>query len=209
MIDLKGIKNIIFDLGGVLLNLDFEATIRAFQNLGLDRAVLDKITGYADRIFYELELGETTPARFRSRVRELLNNNNISDREIDDAWCAMTLDIPGNRVKILQKLKKSFNLYLFSNTNMIHIDRLHASFKSQYGIGFTSLFLKNIYSHEIQDRKPNQSAFQKVIKITGVNPSETLFIDDLEKNIISAEGSGFRTFWLKEGTELSDVFPNN
>jgi glucose-1-phosphatase len=204
--DLTGIKNIIFDLGGVLLNLDFDASIKTFQDIGLKNEVVDYQQAYADPVFYELETGKVTPANFRERVRRILNNPHATDAEIDDAWCAVFSGIPVNRVKKIQELGKKYNLFLFSNTNHIHIKRLHAEFKAEHGIKLPSLFIESYYSHDINERKPDLSAFQKVIRLSGVKPEETLFVDDLEKNIVGAEKAGLKTFWLKKGMELSEIF---
>jgi putative hydrolase of the HAD superfamily len=204
--DLTNVKNIIFDLGNVLLNLDFDASIKAFQQLGLNKDVLDNNQAYSDPVFYELEVGKITPEVFRNRVRKVLNNPAATDRQIDDAWCAMILDIPEDRVNTVQKLRENYNVYLFSNTNKIHIDRLHPEFKKQHGIDFPSLFVKDFYSHEIHERKPDLSSFNKVIELAGINPEKTLFVDDLEKNIIGAQKAGLQTFWLKEGLKMKEVF---
>lgn len=204
--DLTNVKNIIFDLGNVLLNLDFDASIKAFQKLGLNKDVLDNNQAYSDPVFYELEVGKITPEVFRNRVRKVLNNPAATDRQIDDAWYAMILDIPADRVNTVQKLRENYNVYLFSNTNKIHIDRLHPEFKKQHGIDFPSLFVKDFYSHEIHERKPDLSSFNKVIELAGINPEKTLFVDDLEKNIIGAQKAGLQTFWLKEGLEMKEVF---
>lgn len=204
--DLTNIKNIIFDLGKVLLNLDFNASILAFQELGLQKDVLDNQHAYSDPVFYELEVGKVTPEEFCRRVRKVLNNQDATDAQIEDAWFAMILDIPASRVKVVQELAKIYNVYLFSNTNKIHIDRLHRAFKAEHGIDFPSLFVKDYYSHEIHERKPDLSSYQKVIKLSGINPEESVFIDDLEKNIIGAQQAGLKTFWLKEGMELTKIF---
>jgi len=205
-IDLTNIKNIIFDLGKVLLNLDFNASVVAFQKLGLKTDVLDNKQAYSDPVFYELEVGKVTPKEFCNRVRKVLNNQDATDLQIEDAWYSMILDVPANRVKVVQELSKSYNVYLFSNTNQIHIERLHRAFKAEHGIDFPSLFVKDYYSHEIHERKPDLSSYQKVIELAGINPEESIFIDDLEKNIIGAQQSGLKTFWLKEGIEMTDIF---
>ncbi len=205
-IDLTNIKNIIFDLGKVLLNLDFNASVVAFQKLGLKTDVLDNKQAYSDPVFYELEVGKVTPKEFCNRVRKVLNNQYATDLQIEDAWYSMILDVPANRVKVVQELSKSYNVYLFSNTNQIHIERLHRAFKAEHGIDFPSLFVKDYYSHEIHERKPDLSSYQKVIELSGINPEESIFIDDLEKNIIGAQQSGLKTFWLKEGMEMTDIF---
>lgn len=205
-IELNNIKNIIFDLGKVLLNLDFNASILAFQKLGLSKDVLDNQHAYSDPVFYELEVGKVSPEEFCARVRKVLKNQDAADNQIEDAWYAMILDIPANRVKVVQELAKNYNVYLFSNTNKIHIDRLHKAFKAEHGIDFPSLFVKDYYSHEIHERKPDISSYQKVIELSGVNPDETVFIDDLEKNILGAQKAGLKTFWLKDGMEMTEIF---
>lgn len=205
-IDLTDIKNIIFDLGKVLLNLDFDASIKAFQELGLGKDVLDNKQAYSDPVFYELEVGKVSPKVFCSKVREVLKNQSVTDLQIMDAWYAMILDIPANRVKVVQELRKKYHVYLFSNTNQIHIERLHKEFKAVYGFDFSSLFVKDYYSHEIHERKPDLSSYQKVIGLSGINPNESVFIDDLEKNIIGAQRAGLKTFWLKDGMELTSIF---
>ena len=151
--DLTNIKNIVFDLGNVLLNLDFDASLQAFAKLGAKSEVLDDKNTYSDPIFYALEVGKATPVEFRHQVRKILNNNRVSDWQNDDAWCAMIKDIPEKRVTVIQELKKNYNIYLFSNTNVIHIKRLHKDFLMQYGISFPSLFVKDFHSFEILDRK--------------------------------------------------------
>jgi len=205
-IDLQGIKNIIFDLGKVLLNLDFDASIKAFLELGLNREVLTPQQAYADPIFYNLEVGKVTPDEFRIRVRQMLQNPNLSDKQINEAWCAMILDIPEKHVRLLQKLGKKYQIFLFSNTNRIHINRLHNEFKIEHGIEFPSLFQKVFYSFEIHERKPDLASYQKVIELSGVNPAETIFIDDLEKNITGAQKAGLKTYRLNEGKDLSELF---
>lgn len=203
---LKDVRNIVFDLGNVLLNLDFEASVNAFRELGMDEKVVNSQQAYADPVFYALEVGRTTPEAFRNRVREILDNPDASDQQIDDAWCAMLRDIPASRVEVVKQLNKKFRVYLFSNTNRIHIGRLHRQFKQEHGMDFPSLFVKDFYSHELHERKPDLSSYKKMIKLSGITPAETLFIDDLEKNIRGAQDAGLMTYWLKSGMELTDLF---
>ncbi len=204
--NLTHIKNIVFDLGNVLLNLDFDASIQAFRNLGLNSEVVNRQQAYADPVFYELEVGKATPEAFRKQVRRILKNPEATDQQIDDAWCAMIRDIPAKRVEMLKMLAKNYDVYLFSNTNAIHIRRLHQEFRDIHEIEFPSLFVKDFYSHEIHERKPDLASYQKVIELSGIIPEETLFVDDLEKNISGAEKAGLKTFWLKDGMEVAEVF---
>lgn len=205
-VDLSNISSIIFDLGNVLLNLDFDASIKAFHELGLNDDLLTRQQVYADPVFYKLETGSVTEPEFRIRVRELLQNNEASDVEIDDAWSAMIKDIPEYRVDTLKELRKKYSVYLFSNTNSIHITKLLADFEKAYSFDFTSLFDGVFYSHEIQARKPDINAFEKVIEMSGVIPEKTLFVDDLEKNIEGAQNAGLKTLWLTAAMEMADLF---
>ena len=118
----------------------------------------------------------------------------------------MLLDLPEERVHLLKKLRKKFRLYLFSNTNEIHINHMHKKFRETYGFEFSTLFENDFYSHEINERKPDLESFQKVIEISGINPEKTLFIDDLEKNIIGAQQAGWKTYWLKNGQNIVELF---
>lgn len=204
--DLNNIKNIIFDLGNVLMNLNFNATINAFQKLGLNEDIIDKGHAYSDPVFYQLEIGEIGIETFCAGIRQLLKNPAATNLQIEDAWYAIIGDVPEKRVKKLQVLNQKYRVFLYSNTNKLHIDRLRVDFKTQHGIEFDSLFEQAFYSHEIHDRKPNLSSFEKVIQLSGVNPEETLFVDDLEKNIIGAQAAGLQTFWLKEGMEMAEIF---
>ncbi len=204
--ELSGIQNIVFDLGNVLLNLDFEASINAFKELGMNDAVLNMEQAYVDPVFYELEIGNISPEAFRERVREILNNPKATDHQIDDAWCAMILDVPFERVELVKELGKKFKVYLFSNTNPIHIARLHKQFHSSHGFEFSSIFVKDYYSHELHERKPDLTSYRKLIELSGIDPTKTLFIDDLEKNIRGAQNAGIKTYWLKNRTMLTDLF---
>lgn len=204
--DLTRIKNIIFDLGNVILNLDFEESIKAFKELGLKDDVLTKQSHFPDPCFYEQEVGTITPQEFRKRVVAIINNSKVTEEQVNSAWLTMVLDIPVHRVKVLQELRKKYTLYLFSNSNKIHIDKINIEFKEQYGFEFSSLFEKQFYSHEIHVRKPDLNSFEKVIQLSGVNPQETLFVDDLEANVKGAEKAGLKTFWLKNGMEMAEIF---
>jgi len=205
-IDLTNIKNIVFDLGNVLLNLDFDASIQAFLKLGLQKDVLDRQQVYSDPVFYELEVGLIKPGEFRDRIRQLLKNMGLTDQQINEAWSAMILDVPGKRIEMLKKLRENYQVYLFSNTNQIHISKLQTEFRKQHQIEFPSLFTKVFYSFEIHERKPDLISYQKLIELAGINPSETLFIDDLEKNITAAQKAGLKTFLHNVEMEITDYF---
>ncbi len=204
-INLSSVKNILFDLGKVLLNLDFQASVSAFEKLNLSAEALDIGMVFADPVFLNFETGQTTAEEFKDRVRGILNNPAATGQQIEEAWYAMVLDIPEKRVQMLKWLAENYDLFLFSNTNVIHTQRFKNEFREQYGFEFSSLFTRDFYSHDIQERKPDLSAFRKVTELSGINPEETLFIDDLKPNIDGAQKAGFKTFWLEDGMEIADL----
>lgn len=205
-IDLSNIKNIIFDLGRVIVDIHFDRTVPAFQKLGLGDDDMDYRKVAETPLFRDFEVGKSTPAEFRSGIRNFLNNPKLTDKQIDDAWYAMIGEVSSGRIETLKKLNKNYKVYLYSNTNQIHIERFHADFKEKHGIDFPSLFVKDFYSHEIRDRKPEISSYKKVIEQAGIKPEESIFIDDLEANCIAAEKAGLKSFCLKEGSEISELF---
>jgi putative hydrolase of the HAD superfamily len=199
------IRNIVFDLGGVLLDLDFAAPVEAFRRLGNESGHFDYRKAIADPVFIQFETGMISPGEFRNRVKTILNNQQAPDGEIDSAWCSMLLSVPEAKVNLLKTLGKHFRLFLFSNTNVIHISYFRKSFFSQHGIPIESLFEKTFYSHEIHDRKPLKSAFEKVTASAGIFPRETLFVDDFGQNIETARNAGFHVLHYQPGTDLAGL----
>lgn len=204
---LNGIRNIIFDLGGVLLNIAPKNTIEAFGKLGMEQLVGDKGLSYDHDIFYLMEQGKITPEEFRNGVRKLLAKE-VSDDEIDAAWTAMLLDFPAIRVELVKNLRKDFKIYLFSNTNAIHVAKYHSNFRKQHGFEVSTLFDKDFYSNEIGYRKPSAESYQEIIRLSGINPEESLFIDDSLQNVESAMASGLKGFWLEPGKTVENLFKN-
>ena len=202
---LKGVKNIIFDLGGVLLNIDPKKTIEAFSALGMEQLIGDNGLSYDHDIFYQMEQGKLTPDQFRDGVRQLLSVNK-SSAEIDTAWTAMLLDFPKIRVELLRRLRKEFKIFLFSNTNAIHVEKYHSNFRNQHGFEVSTLFEKDFYSNEIGFRKPTSESFQEIIRLSGINPSESLFIDDSPQNVEAAMASGLQGFWLQPDQKIEELF---
>jgi len=202
---LKGIKNIIFDLGGVLLNIDPKKTIEAFGQLGMPQLIGDKGLSYDHDIFYLMEQGQITPDEFRNGVRKLLLRD-FTDHQIDDAWTAMLLDFPAIRVELVKNVRKEFNIYLFSNTNAIHVAKYQANFRNQHGFEVSSLFEKAFHSNEIGYRKPTPESFQEIIRLSGIIPEESLFIDDSLQNVEAAIATGLKGFWLEPGQKVEEIF---
>lgn len=202
---LSGVKNIIFDLGGVLLNIDPKKTIEAFGRLGMKQLIGDKGLSYDHDIFYLMEQGKVTPEEFRNGVRQLIPAE-VTDDQIDAAWTAMLLDFPANRVELVKNLRNKYKIYLFSNTNAIHVAKYQANFKSQHGFDVSSLFEIDFYSNEIGYRKPSPESFQEIIRLSEINPEESIFIDDSLPNVEAAIGCGLKGYWLEPGQKIEEVF---
>ena len=193
---LTGIKNIIFDMGGVIININYHLTAQAFEKLGVNG--FDKIFAQVQQMGFidDFEMGKVSPAEFRNLIREATNQN-FSDAQIDKAWNSLILDMPLSRIRILEKMKDDFNIFLLSNNNAIHYRFLSKKFESLYPIlQLESLFQKTYYSHLIGMRKPNANAFNLVIQENNLTASETLFIDDSPQHIEGGAKCGLSTFFV-------------
>jgi putative hydrolase of the HAD superfamily len=203
---MQNIKNIIFDFGGVILNIDFNKTINAFVNLGIDR-FSESFTGFSQsQVFNDLETGKSSPAEFYEGLRTELGVK-LSNEQIAEAWNALLLDLPPHRVDILKSLKNNYRLFLLSNTNQIHFESYNSRFKQDYGYDFSDLFEHAYWSFNVKKRKPDTEIFEHVLTSSGLNPSETLFIDDSYQHIEGARKLGIKTLHL-HGIELKDLFEN-
>jgi glucose-1-phosphatase len=201
----SSIRNIIFDLGGVVLNINTRLTLDALKHLGWEGASEEKIISEIKDVFLNMEKGKISAGLFRNYIRQLTGSGS-NDEEIDKAWTAMILDIPADRVKYLEKLRKRYRLFLLSNTNEIHKEKFHREFEQNYGYPFHGLFERNHYSHEMGKRKPDPAIFLQVLEENRLVASESLFIDDMEENIKSAESVGMQGLYIQPGT-LLEVLP--
>ena len=199
-------KNIIFDLGGVIMNLDPQATINRFKEAGVKNIETLYSSLHHDNFIIEFEKGEITPVMFRKKMRDFARIK-LSDDTIDMAWSAMLQDIPAKRIGLLRKLKNNYRLFLLSNTNAIHIECFTNYVKSAYGInGLEEIFEKCYYSSDIGYRKPDIRAFQYVLDDAKINPQETLFIDDYEKNTEAAKKLGINEVLIKFADDIFTLF---
>lgn len=193
--DLLGIKNIIFDLGGVLLNLDFDKTIEAFENLGAIgfREIYSK--NKQNELFDLMDKGLISNEDFIEGLRQL-GQLQGSDVAIEMAWNAMLLNFPEHKYDYLKSLKaEGYRLFLLSNTNSIHQKVFEANFIQYFQHPIQDLFEKTYYSHHLHLRKPNKDIFEYVLNDKALNIEETIFIDDTEQHVRGAESAGIRAVW--------------
>jgi putative hydrolase of the HAD superfamily len=206
MINLNGIKNIIFDFGGVILNINHSLPEKKFRKLGIDNFNLMYSQSVQNDLFDKLEKGFIKPEVFRNELRKYINAK-VSDKEIDDAWNAILLNIPAERIKALERVKQQYQTFLLSNTNKIHYDQYLSELKRVYGFNsFNDLFIKAYFSFEIGLRKPDKEIFEFVLNENILIPEETLFIDDSIQHIKGAAKAGIRTFYLEKDQDISEIF---
>lgn len=202
MSNLNGIKNIIFDLGGVILDVDFTITQREFVKLGLKN--IDQTFGQYHQIgFFDLfDRGEIDEKEFLNKASELFPAS-VTQQQIIDAWNAMLFDLPPNRFELLKELGKKYRLFLMSNTNIIHYKEYQEIIRKTYGIsGLDALFEKAYYSFLVGMRKPEDRFFNLILNENGLHANETLFIDDTSINTDAAERLNIRSWYLKPGTDI-------
>ncbi len=202
-------KAIVFDLGGVLMNLSYRKTADAFRALGLKD--FDAIYSQARQagIFDAFETGKISSAAFRLSLREWLGSE-ISDEQIDTAWNAMLLGMPLKRIELLRALRNRYRIFLLSNTNEIHLQAVFAMMEKDHGFpDLGQIMEKQYYSCRMGMRKPDAEIFQYVLHEQGLTAGETLFIDDSIQHIEGARSIGIRSYHLKEGEELAGLFDAN
>ncbi len=197
-------KAIIFDLGGVLLNIDFRLSEKAFADLGLTNFADFFNQFHSNDLFRKLETGMDDQLfynDFRSGTSLQLSND-----QIKDAWNALLLDYRPESVAVLPQLKEKYKLYLLSNTNEIHLQEFQRRYQAwKPGELFDDLFDAAYYSHRIGERKPNASAFEYVLEKHNLIAAETLFIDDSINNIEAAQQLGLQTIHLLPGMKVEEL----
>ena len=199
------VKNIIFDLGGVIINLDFSAAEKAFTELGFEDFKNVFGGGNVSSFIKDYEVGMIDDDEFIKQIHKIAKKKNDDGIAIA-AWNAMLLDFPPERINYLKELKKRYRLFLFSNTNSLHLKSFRQSFtKSFENAVFDDLFEKTYYSHEIKLRKPTKEAFDYVVKDAGLNPAETLFVDDMLVNVEGAIAAGLQAVQVKPGKSILDL----
>lgn len=199
------IKNLLFDLGGVIMDLDRDRCVRAFEALGMKDA--DDFLGvYGQKgAFLALESGEIDAAEFHRQVRGLIDNENITDKDIDNAFMQFLVGIPVERLKSLRKLHEKYGVYLLSNTNPIMMNARIAEEFRQEGFEISDYFDGVFTSYEAKCCKPGKKIFDYCEENGGLIPSETLFFDDSQANVDAAISYGFKAVLVKPGDEFTDL----
>lgn len=201
----KGITNLIFDFGGVLIDLDRQRCINNFKQLGLNDA--DQLLGmfHQQGVFMQQEKGLITSAEFRDSIREKIGKE-VTDQQIDAVWNSFLVDIPSYKLDLLLKLREKYVVYLLSNTNEIHWLWSCENVFPYHGFRAEDYFEKIYLSYEMKMMKPDTEIFEAVLSDAGIAANQTFFIDDSEANCETARALGISTYTPKAGEDWGHLF---
>lgn len=199
------IKNLLFDLGGVIMDLNRDRCVEAFKALGMERP--DDLLGvYGQQgIFLALERGEVTAEEFRDAIRPMFPTP-VTDEQIDTAFNRFLIGIPRHRLEQLRELRKHYGVYLLSNTNPIMMNSFIAEQFRQEGLEIDDYFDGLVKSYEAKCYKPEPEIFAYTAQKCGIDPAETLFFDDSEANVLAARQCGYQAVTVPEGAEFMEIF---
>ena len=201
----KKIRNIVFDLGGVLVDLDFKAAINGLQEAGFANVKEQLLAFDRGGIFQKFEVGEITADEFRTAIREN-STVTLTDEEVDALWNAMLLEIPREKLELILHLRGKYMVYLLSNTNSIHWDYVCKNAFNYRGFRVEDYFEETFLSYEMHLAKPDKAIFEKVLSNANLLAEETLFIDDSEANCKAAQEVGIHAHHYHVGDDLSKIF---
>ncbi|WP_295716920.1 HAD family phosphatase [Mucilaginibacter sp.] len=204
---MQNIKNIIFDYGNVIFNIDFLKAQQAWNQLGINNAADFFGHKQQDQIFDKFDRGEVSAEEFRDYIRLKSGNPKLTDEQINAAWNSMLLGLePGNH-ELLLNLKGRYRTFLLSNINAIHYDHIMNYLKTDFDFdGNDHLFEKTYYSHLTGKRKPESRIFELVLNENNLEPAETLFIDDSPQHLAGAEKLGIQTFLMTKPDTIQQFF---
>ena len=203
---MKKCKTIIFDLGAVILNINYQNTIDEFTKLGVNNAATFYSKKVQTNLFNQIETGMISSNEFLKALQKETKNANIN--QVEKAWNAMLLDLPEERVQLIKKLKNNHTIYLLSNTNAIHIDAFKKQLGNRKWLAFCKLFDKMYLSHELGLRKPDVKIFEYILNEQKLKAEEVFFIDDSPQHIASAKKIGIHCHHLLDDENIITLFPD-
>ena len=202
------IKNIIFDLGGVILDIDESIICKELEKLGVNVTELLHSKEFND-VMSKFDTGIYTAPTFRKRIKAIIGQEKMTDQKFDSIWDAMLLDIPRERIEAIEKVKKHYKIFLMSNSNVIHYDLYVRDLQLRFGYNeFDELFNKSYFSFAEHLEKPDPRFFELILDHEGLLPEETLFIDDTAANIKVAQSLGINTYHISREELVRNLFNN-
>lgn len=201
--------NLLFDFGGVIIDIDYDRTPAAFRRLSRVGSTVEYSQASQAGLFDQLETGQISPAEFRDGLRELYELD-ATDDEIDAAWHALLLDVPAERLALIGELRRAGHATaLLSNTNALHIAEINRRLAQQYGFqnGIADCLDRVFYSQEVGLRKPGDEIFRHALREMNWQPADTLFIEDSPQHIATARRLGLRVLHLAPPLTLTTALP--
>ena len=200
----KKFNSIIFDLGGVLYDIDVQLSVKAFEELELKS--FDGLYSLKEQtmLFDDLESGVIDKTEFVARINGF-SGLSLDENQVVNAWNSLLIGIKPETISILSVLKKNYDIFLLSNTNEIHLDCINKYMQANFRIdNLSSLFNKAYYSCRLGLRKPGSEIYEYFIKDSGIDPQKTIFIDDNKDNVEGATKAGLHSELMYRGSDLHD-----
>jgi HAD superfamily hydrolase (TIGR01509 family) len=201
---MDGIKNIIFDLGGVIMEIDVKKTLKAFEKLGAKNIQEYFGHGFAASFFSDHEAGRISDEEFIAKIKKMLGGE-VPDESVIEAFNALLLYFPPERISLLKELKTRYRIFLYSNTNAIHYKEFSKIYRKTFSGALEDNFEKAYYSHILGHRKPETAGFELIIAENDLNPKETLFVDDALINVEGAIKAGLKGLYMPPGFYITDI----
>ena len=198
-------KNLIFDIGDVIVDIDYPTTIAEFQKLS--SVDFSQIVSYnkQNHIFDLFETGKITAQQFREELKQFLKPG-TTDEEITRAWNSILIHYPAQKIDLLKELKTHYKTFALSNINEIHVQSIDVAAKEKFGAdNFGSFFHHAYYSNEVGFRKPDIEIYEFVLQKENLYPSETFFVDDKAENVEAAKGLGIHAYQLTDRNKLNEL----
>ncbi|MCI1785026.1 MAG: HAD family phosphatase [Bacteroidales bacterium] len=192
---------IIFDLGGVLVDLDLKNCIRHFKNIlgyGKITDLLDP--SHQKGIYSDLEEGLLKPEEFRKLILSD-SRPGTTEHDVDVCMWSLLTRMDDYKVPYLEKLSESYDLYILSNNNPISMHRCHEVFTDS-GLDYKKVFKEEFISYSMRLLKPGHEIFEEVIRRIGIPSGKLLFIDDSLDNVKAAEAAGIPSLHYSQGADL-------
>jgi glucose-1-phosphatase len=202
----ENIEFLIFDLGNVIIDIDYDFSINELKRLlPIEKHSLTE-DFFTSNFHKDFEKGLISPEQFRNEIRKLYGEN-WADEQIDHIWNSLLREIPQERIDLIKFLKKNYRTAVLSNTNQIHVEKFdeilqqNTSEKSLFEL-FDVVFL----SHEMGLAKPDVAIYETVLKKISISPDKVLFFDDLAANLEGAKKTGIQTYQILHQKALVEFF---
>jgi len=204
---MQNIKNIIFDYGNVIFDIDFKIAQASFKKLGITDIENFFAHKAHNKLFDDFETGAISPSEFREGIRKAADKPELTDAQIDDAWNSLLIGTHQQNHELLLKVKDKYRTFLLSNNNSIHYDWIINYLQTTFELNnYDDYFEKAYFSQHMKLRKPNTNIFEQVLKENNLNPAETLFIDDSPQHIEGAKKVGLNTLLMTEKPAELEAF---